>query len=56
MIKWEYNHAKEAEKSGIYITWTSNNVECFRIGSESKCFCGHLFKKHNHPLTSGTKK
>ena len=35
MITSEYNHAREAEASGIYITWTSRAAkdDCFRIGS-----------------------
>ena len=26
--------------------------ECFRAGSNSKCFCGHLFKEHNKVIGS----
>ena len=41
-------------KSGIYITWvssTSKEDQCFRIGSESRCFCGHFLSSHDKDLT-----
>ncbi|XP_063143467.1 protein FAM221B isoform X4 [Rattus norvegicus] len=33
---------------GIYIGWRCPHYlwDCFRIGDESKCFCGHLLKEH----------
>ena len=49
MLTWEFNHAYEAMESGIYVTWRSDGCmedQCFRIGSDSRCFCGHLFKNH----------
>lgn len=49
MLTWEFNHAQEAIESGIYVTWKSEGSpedQCFRVGSDSKCFCGHLFKSH----------
>ena len=48
MLTWEFKHAQEAEASGKYITWVSDKStsDCFRIGSESNCFCGHLFASH----------
>ena len=49
MLTWEFQHAQEAEMSGIYITWKSDKAteDCFRIGSHSNCFCGHLYSSHN---------
>ncbi|XP_030878048.1 protein FAM221B-like [Leptonychotes weddellii] len=34
--------------SGLYIGWRCPHYlwDCFRIGDESKCFCGHLLKEH----------
>jgi len=51
MMEWETLHAKEAITSGIYITFTclSTKSECFRVGSKSLCFCGHLFEEHIKP-------
>ena len=49
MLTWEFQHAYEAMESGIYVTWKSDGTtedQCFRVGSDSKCFCGHLFKFH----------
>ena len=48
MLTWEFKHANEALYSGTYVTWISqgNKEDCFRVGSESKCFCGHFFKDH----------
>lgn len=33
---------------GLYIGWRCPHYlwDCFRIGDESKCFCGHLLKEH----------
>ena len=35
-------------QNGIYITWrpTNSDKECTRVGPGSKCFCGHLFERH----------
>lgn len=40
--------------SGIYITWRSEQAtdDCFRVGSSSKCFCGHLHSSHEKKLTA----
>lgn len=49
MLTWEFNHAYEASESGIYVTWVSEGGaedQCMRVGSDSRCFCGHLFKAH----------
>ena len=48
MMEWEFQHAQEAEMSGIYITWRSDTAkeDCFRVGTNSRCFCGHGFTKH----------
>lgn len=34
--------------SGLYIGWRCPEYlwDCFRVGDESKCFCGHLLKLH----------
>ena len=52
-MDWEMKHAKEAEESGIYITFHNEvkNRLCGRVGSESRCFCGHYFPDHNKILT-----
>ena len=53
MLGWEFKHADEAAECGIYVTWKSPAMkedQCFRIGSESKCFCGHLFKAHEKTI------
>lgn len=56
MMSNEYLHAEEAVQSGIYSTYycPSKKIECFRAGSKSKCFCGHLFAEHNKNI--GAKK
>ena len=48
MMTWEFNHAQKAIETGLYITWKSYDAEedCFRVGADSKCFCGCLFKDH----------
>jgi hypothetical protein len=55
MMKWEYKHACEAMESGIYVTFLneskSEKNECFRVGSESLCFCGHFFDAHEKKIT-----
>jgi len=49
IMQWEFTHANESFESGVYVTWLSPAAkeDCFRIGSNSKCFCGHLFKSHD---------
>nr|XP_025708675.1 protein FAM221B isoform X2 [Callorhinus ursinus] len=42
---------KKKKKKGVsclYIGWRCPHYlwDCFRIGDESKCFCGHLLKEH----------
>lgn len=53
MMKLEKLHADEAIKSGIYITYynTQKDHECGRVGSKSKCFCGHFFSDHKLTCT-----
>jgi len=48
MMKWEFKHAKDALKSGIYVTLYNDyrKYECTRIGKLSRCFCNHLYAKH----------
>lgn len=55
MLGWEFNHANEAIEKGVYVTWVSDKMkpgeqQCFRVGSESNCFCGHSFSNHNQQL------
>ena len=50
MMTWEFNHAYDAMETGIYVTWKSlqqREDQCFRVGRDSRCFCGHLFKLHD---------
>lgn len=44
----EREAAIEAIQSGIYIGWRTegNKHDCIRVGSNSKCFCGHLLHQH----------
>lgn len=60
MMDNERTHAMEAIDSGLYINWTSresysisgnNTIDCFRIGSKSKCICGHDFPEHEKIVT-----
>ena len=48
MIDMEYLAAQEAIESGMYVTFRNEEKksDCFRIGSQSMCFCGHLFAEH----------
>jgi len=48
MMKWEFKHAKDAIKSGIYVTLYNDyrKYECTRLGKLSRCFCNHLYAKH----------
>ncbi|EAS01192.2 hypothetical protein TTHERM_00318550 (macronuclear) [Tetrahymena thermophila SB210] len=49
MMDNEMLHAMESIESGTYVTYwyEKKKIECGRIGSNSKCFCGHLFSCHN---------
>lgn len=56
MMDFEFVHANEALKSGLYVgfqliqvTYYSDakRIECGRVGSKSKCFCGHLYSEHD---------
>ncbi|XP_036186304.1 protein FAM221B [Myotis myotis] len=46
--QWEKNAALKATQTGLYIGWRCPHYlwDCFRIGDESKCFCGHLLREH----------
>merc|ERR1711981_196068 len=48
MMRWEFRHAKDALKSGIYVTLYNDyrKYECTRLGKFSRCFCNHLYAKH----------
>ncbi|XP_005605664.2 protein FAM221B isoform X1 [Equus caballus] len=48
LFQWEKNAALNARQIGLYIGWRCPHYlwDCFRIGDESKCFCGHLLREH----------
>uniref|UniRef100_A0A8C5VBU4 Family with sequence similarity 221 member B n=1 Tax=Microcebus murinus TaxID=30608 RepID=A0A8C5VBU4_MICMU len=48
LFQWENNAALNAIQTGLYIGWRCPHYlwDCFRIGDESKCFCGHLLREH----------
>jgi len=49
MLVWEFKHAKQAISSKIYVTLYNmdKDYECTRLGKFSRCFCNHLYAKHN---------
>ena len=58
MLLWEFKHAQESIESGVYVTWAceeSKKGDCFRVGSQSRCFCGHLFGSHQLVLAKSQK-
>mmetsp|Transcript_14551 Transcript_14551/g.39856 ORF Transcript_14551/g.39856 Transcript_14551/m.39856 type:complete len:477 (-) Transcript_14551:183-1613(-) len=40
--------AAEAAKNRLFVTWTSlpTGMDCYNIGPDSRCFCGHSYKAH----------
>ncbi|XP_043342949.1 protein FAM221B [Cervus canadensis] len=48
LFQWEKDAALNAIQTGLYIGWRCPHYlwDCFRIGDESKCFCGHLLRQH----------
>nr|XP_020656380.1 protein FAM221B [Pogona vitticeps] len=44
----EKQAALKSMETGLYIGWRCPEYlwDCFRVGDESKCFCGHLLKRH----------
>ncbi|XP_066473457.1 protein FAM221B [Tiliqua scincoides] len=44
----EKEAAMKSIETGLYIGWRCPEYlwDCFRVGDESKCFCGHLLKQH----------
>ncbi|KAM3844812.1 protein FAM221B [Vipera latastei] len=44
----EKEAALKSIQTGLYIGWRCPEYlwDCFRVGDESKCFCGHLLKLH----------
>ncbi|XP_054583438.1 protein FAM221B isoform X4 [Eptesicus fuscus] len=48
LFQWEKNAALKATQTGLYIGWRCPHYlwDCFRIGDESRCFCGHLLREH----------
>ncbi|XP_003943837.2 protein FAM221B [Saimiri boliviensis] len=48
LFQWEKDAALNAIQTGLYIGWRCPHYlwDCFRIGSESRCFCGHLLREH----------
>ncbi|XP_031801201.1 protein FAM221B isoform X5 [Sarcophilus harrisii] len=55
LFQWEKDATLQAIQSGLYIGWRCPHYlwDCYRIGNESKCFCGHLLA--NHRIVSGRK-
>ena len=55
MMDNERLHAQEAIESGIYVNWSTSSqggktIDCFRVGSNSMCICGHGFPAHDKIL------
>ncbi|XP_007498852.1 protein FAM221B isoform X3 [Monodelphis domestica] len=48
LFQWDKDATLKAIQSGLYIGWRCPHYlwDCYRIGSESKCFCGHLLTQH----------
>ncbi|XP_037654064.1 protein FAM221B isoform X2 [Choloepus didactylus] len=48
LFQWEKDAALNAIQTGLHIGWRCPHYlwDCFRIGDESKCFCGHLLREH----------
>ena len=48
LMQWEFRHAREALKSGVYVSlWNDERkYECTRLGKLSRCFCNCLYGKH----------
>ena len=48
LMQWEFRHAREALKSGVYVSLYNDErkYECSRLGKLSRCFCNHLFGRH----------
>ncbi|XP_072877865.1 protein FAM221B isoform X1 [Chlorocebus sabaeus] len=48
LFQWEKDAALNAIQTGLYIGWRCPHYlwDCFRIGDESRCFCGHLLREH----------
>ncbi|XP_058158055.1 protein FAM221B isoform X2 [Dasypus novemcinctus] len=49
LFQWEKDATLNAIQTGLYIGWRCPHYlwDCFRIGDESKCFCGHLLREHH---------
>ncbi|XP_066895782.1 protein FAM221B isoform X2 [Kogia breviceps] len=48
LFQWEKEAALNAIQTGLYIGRRCRHYlwDCFRIGDDSKCFCGHLLRQH----------
>ncbi|XP_032451526.1 protein FAM221B [Lynx canadensis] len=48
LFQWEKNATLNAIQTGLHIGWRCPHYlwDCFQIGDESKCFCGHLLREH----------
>ena len=47
MMKAESQGARRAIATGVYIVWRSQTgADCARVGSDSRCFCGHSLLEH----------
>lgn len=40
--------AREAAKNRLFVTWTNlkTGMDCYNVGPDSRCFCGHSYKAH----------
>lgn len=40
--------AREAAKNRLFVTWTNRDtgMDCYNVGPDSRCFCGHSYKAH----------
>ncbi|XP_058434048.1 protein FAM221B [Marmota monax] len=49
LFQWEKDASLNAIQTGLYIGWRCPHYlwDCFLIGDESKCFCGHLLREHH---------
>nr|XP_033792608.1 protein FAM221B isoform X2 [Geotrypetes seraphini] len=48
LFQTETDAALRALQTGIYIGWRCPEYhwDCFRLGDQAKCFCGHLLREH----------
>ena len=48
MFQSEIDAAREAIEQDLYISYRQpgKDFDCYRAGSTSKCFCGHMLNEH----------